>query len=42
MSSDELNEFSNEERWEAGPAIALVIVGQIVLSLQSRHSGWQL
>ena len=42
MSSDELHEFSHEARWEAGPAIALVIAGQIALSVQSRQSGWRL
>ena len=42
MSSDELHEFSREARWEAAPAIALVIAGQILLSLQSQQSGWRL
>ena len=42
MSSDELQEFSREARWEAAPAIALVIAGQILLSLQSQQSGWRL
>ncbi len=42
MGSDELHEFSREARWEAAPAIALVIAGQILLALQSRHSGWEL
>lgn len=42
MSSDELHEFSLEARWEAGPAIALVIAGQIALAVQSQQSGWRL
>ena len=42
MSSAELHEFSHEARWEAAPAIALVIAGQILLAVQSRQSGWRL
>ena len=42
MSDDEDKEFSREARWEASPAIALVITGQVLLSVQSRQSGWQL
>ena len=42
MGSDELHEFSAEARWEAAPAIALVIAGQILLALLSRESGWRL
>ena len=42
MSSDELHEFSHEARWEAGPAIAIVIVGQILLAVESQQSGWRL
>ena len=31
-----------ESRWEAAPAVALVIVLQVVLALVSQHQGWKL
>ena len=42
MSSDELHEFAHEARWEAAPAVLMVIAGQIVLAVQSQQSGWRL
>jgi len=38
----ELHEEEIESSWEAAPAIALVIVGQIVLAIVSRTQDWTL
>jgi hypothetical protein len=38
----DLQEEEFETRWEAGPAVALLIVTQVVLALLSRQAGWQL
>jgi hypothetical protein len=39
---DALREEELESRWEAAPAVILVIAGQIVLALVSREAGWTL
>jgi hypothetical protein len=42
VSQDPLREEEVESRWEAAPAVALVIAGQLVLALVSRQEGWKL
>ena len=42
MVEHELHEEEIESSWEAAPAIALVIVGQVVLAIVSRTQDWTL
>ena len=42
MGTDTLHEEEVESRWEAAPAIALVIGVQLLLALVSRQEGWTL
>jgi hypothetical protein len=42
VSSDPLREEEIESRWEAAPAVALVIALQLLLALVSRAKGWKL
>ncbi|MGB2952403.1 MAG: hypothetical protein WBB74_03285 [Gaiellaceae bacterium] len=42
MSRDSLREEELESRWEAAPAIALVIALQLVLALVSKTQAWKL
>jgi hypothetical protein len=42
VTSDELQEAEVESRWEAGPAVVLVIALQVLLGLMSRIGGWEL
>lgn len=42
MTTRDEREVFEETRLEASPAFLLVIVGQVTLALQSRHSGWRL
>ena len=42
MTRDSLHEEAFESRWEAAPAIVLVIVLQLVLALVSRNQHWAL
>jgi hypothetical protein len=42
MGSNELREEQVESRWEAAPAVALVITLQLGLALVSRARGWKL
>lgn len=42
MSQNEVREEQVESRWEAAPAVALVIVFQLGLALLSRERGWKL
>jgi hypothetical protein len=42
VSQDPLREEEVESRWEAAPAIGLVIAGQLLLALVSRQGGWTL
>lgn len=41
-AADELHEIRVETRLEAVPTILAVVVGQVVLALQSHASGWEL
>lgn len=42
MPRDPLREEEIESRWEAAPAVALVIATQLLLALVSRNQHWQL
>jgi hypothetical protein len=42
MSRDQLHEEEFESRWEAAPAVALVIAMQLLLALVSRAQDWTL
>src|SRR5471032_3104527 len=42
MAEDEVREEEVESRWEAAPAVAVVIVLQLGLALLSRARGWKL
>jgi hypothetical protein len=42
MVEHELHEEEIESSWEAAPAIALVIAGQVVLAIVSRTQDWTL
>jgi hypothetical protein len=42
MTLDPLREEGIESRWEAAPAIGLVIIAQVVLAIVSRAGGWTL
>ena len=42
MPCDQLREEELESRWEAAPAVALVIAMQLVLALVSRAQHWTL
>lgn len=42
MAGEPLREEEVESRWEAAPAVVLVIVLQILLALVSRTQGWRL
>jgi hypothetical protein len=42
VSDNPLREEEREARWEAAPAVALVIVGQLVLAGVSRAQSWKL
>ena len=42
MEPTSLREEEIESRWEAAPAIALVIAAQVLLALISRHQDWKL
>lgn len=42
MPADTLSEVELESRWEAAPAVALVMVGQVLLAGISRAHGWTL
>ena len=42
VARDSVREEEIESRWEAAPAIGLVIAGQIVLALVSRSQNWKL
>jgi hypothetical protein len=42
VAHDPLREEEIESRWEAAPAVALVIAGQVLLALLSRHQDWRL
>ena len=42
VSEDRLRAEEIESRWEAAPAVALVIAGQLVLALVSRAEDWML
>ncbi len=42
MAQDDLHEAEVESRWEAGPAVLLVIVLQVLLGLTSWVGGWEL
>lgn len=42
MAEGELHEAEVESRWEAGPAVLVVIGLQVALSLVSRHQHWTL
>jgi hypothetical protein len=42
VDEHELHEEEIESSWEAAPAIALVIAGQVVLAIVSRTQDWTL
>jgi hypothetical protein len=42
VTVEPLREEERESRWEAAPAVALVIAMQVLLSLVSRHQDWKL
>jgi hypothetical protein len=42
VPADTLSEEELESRWEAAPALALVMVGQLMLAIVSRGQGWSL
>jgi hypothetical protein len=42
VTQDELHEAEVESRWEAAPAVLLVIALQVLLGLMSRVEGWEL
>jgi hypothetical protein len=42
MPTNPVREEELESRWEAGPAVAVVIVLQLALALMSREKGWTL
>jgi hypothetical protein len=42
VAVEPLREEERESRWEAAPAVALVIAGQLVLALVSRSQSWKL
>lgn len=42
MASDGLREEELESRWEAAPAVAVVIALQVLLAVASRQQDWQL
>jgi hypothetical protein len=42
MTQDAVRQEALESRWEAAPAVALVIVLQLVLAVVSREKGWTL
>jgi hypothetical protein len=42
LVSDPLREEERESRWEAAPAVALVIALQVLLALASRNQHWKL
>jgi hypothetical protein len=42
MAANEVHEEEVESRWEAAPAVAVVIVLQLGLALLSRERGWKL
>ena len=42
MTSDQLREEEIESRWEAAPAVAIVIAMQLLLALVSREERWKL
>src|SRR6187200_1362273 len=42
MAGDGVREEELESTWEAGPAILVVIAGQLVLALVSRTQDWRL
>jgi hypothetical protein len=42
MTGDSLREEELESRWEAAPAVALVIATQVLLALVSRNQDWEL
>ena len=42
MTRDDLGEEEVESRWEAAPAVALVIGIQVALGFVSREKGWDL
>ena len=39
---DPIREEEFESRWEASPAVALVIAGQVMLALVSKNQDWKL